>query len=60
MIQPLELGPGNGQDARAVAVQEGQLAWCVHIISAIIKGRMSTSAEHQARSEPLFCTGILV
>lgn len=40
---------GNGQDKLQIQLLEGQLAWFVHIISAILKGRVSatTTAENQ-------------
>ena len=41
---------GNGQDKIQIQVLEGQLSWFVHIISAILKGRLSatSTAENQA------------
>jgi hypothetical protein len=44
------LGTGNGQEVLQIQLLEGQLAWFVHIISAILKGRLSSttsSAESQ-------------
>lgn len=45
---------GNGQDKVQIQLLEGQLAWFVHIISAILKGRVSatSTAENQVFS---FC-----
>jgi len=43
-------GAAVGQNGRALALLEGQLTWLVHIVGAIIKGRLSSSsAESQAR-----------
>ena len=33
-----------GQSGRAIALLEGQLTWLVHIVGAIIKGRLSSSS----------------
>ena len=41
-------GSSAGQDVSQLAVLEGQLAWMVHIIAAVVKGRMS-QVENQVR-----------
>ena len=46
----LSLFPPSG-DSRSVALLEGQLTWLVHIVGAIIRGRLSSSsAETQVRA----------
>ena len=38
-------------DSRSIALLEGQLTWLVHIVGAIIRGRLSSSsAESQVRA----------
>ena len=50
-----------GQDGRALALLEGQLTWLVHIVGAIIKGRLSSSsAESQARRHDPACDQMTV
>ena len=40
--------PPAGQDLRALEVLEGQLTWMVHIIAAVLRGRLtSTGADAQ-------------
>ncbi|KAL4457497.1 hypothetical protein ABPG75_012362 [Micractinium tetrahymenae] len=36
-------GPGAGQDLKQLDMLEGQLTWLVHIIGAVVRGRMNTT-----------------